>query len=447
MKRFTALLLVFVLAVSFTSCFESDLPLEEVVPNENVRIDPVMPEEDYEVTPLISPDGIIEGDPIPEEDKTEPFGEVGAETPEEAVAGIGADLVRQLYKDGENMLISPVSVSLALGLTAGGAGGETFNQLEKALGKGVSFHDMRDWYLSISERLEDSGKVEIDLANSLWVKDGSGVDLKKSYLQFADKYFDADVFKENFDEKTLKRMNDWVKDETDGMIPKLLDEISPYAVMYIVNTLSFEAEWQTEYKSSNIYPNFTFTDGFGNQKTVTALGSKEAVYLEDENSVGFVKNYKGGEYGFAVLLPNEDVKISDYVRDLTGEKITKILSDKREADVVVKFPKFKIEYNTFLNDSLKAMGIKDAFDPYKADFSGLSDGDLYVTNVIHKTYIEVAEKGTRAAAVTAVEMPKGMAPTQAKETKYVTADRPFVFAIIDNTSNLPIFIGVVQNIG
>ena len=495
MKGFAVLTLALVTVFSLTACFERDIPSTGEIKIPIEKNEQITPEENYEVKPLINPDGMVEGDPIPEEDMSEPVGvgnaqtpeedmsepvgvgnaqtpeedmselvgvgnaqtpeeemseSVGvgnAQTPEEAVTLLGADMIRSLYKEGENLLVSPVSVSLALGLTAGGSGGETFDQLESVLGRGVSFHDMQDFYYRLNEELDDSDSVEINVANSLWIRESGGVEPRRSYLQFADKYFDADVFREKFDSKTLKKINNWVKDETDGMIPSLLDEINEQVVMYIINALSFESEWEREYKADKIYKTFRFTDSDGNTKTVTGMGSEESVYLEDENAVGFVKNYRGGEYGFAVLLPNEDVTVSDYVKSLTGERLTEIFNNKITTKVFAKFPKFKVEYKTTLNDTLKAMGVEDAFDPYKADFTELTEGDIYVSQVLHKTFIEVAEKGTRAAAVTAVEMPKGMAPVDKQdETKRITVDRPFVFAIIDNTTSLPLFMGVVSSV-
>lgn len=370
-----------------------------------------------------------------------------ADTPEAAVAMLGADLLKLTHKSGENLLISPLSVSVALGLTAGGAGFETLEQLEKALGRGISFDDMKEFYKSYLQKL-DNCEADVDTGNSLWLRN-DGIKLKKSYISFADEYFDAEVFKENFDKNTVKKINNWINDETDGMIKELIDDISPSTVMYIINTVTFDEEWQNVYRPHTVKKEFTFTDSNGNKQLVTAMSSSEGSYLEDENTRGFVKDYKGGEYGFAVLLPDEDIKMSDYINEMSGEKLNNLLHSRRSVSVKAVLPKFKLEYKNELSAALKAMGVVNAFSPDKADFSGLcEDGEsVYVSQVLHKTYIEVAEQGTRAGAVTAVEMPKSAASGfMSEEIQYVTADRPFIFAIIDNANNLPLFLGVVESV-
>ncbi len=368
-----------------------------------------------------------------------------AATPRDAIADISVDTLKSLYKGDENVLVSALSVSLALGLTAGGAKGETLSQFEKVLGRGVSMDEMTAFYEALTEKLEESEDVEIDLANSVWIRDDkSAIRVNGDFLEYADEVFDADVYTKPFDSSTVKDINNWVNDNTDGMIKNIVDKIPLDTVMYLINALAFDAKWQRKYTDTSDY--FKFTNCVGETETVTGMFSSESIYLEDENTTGFIKKYKGGEYGFAVFLPNSDISINDYVTELSGQKLMNMLSTAQEVPVEAKLPKFSFEYSANLNGTLKAMGLTDAFDSASADLSGLGTseyGNLYVSEVVHKTFIEVAEEGTKAAAVTSVAVNTESAYMPPENVKYVTVNRPFVFAIIDTQTNLPLFLGTV----
>ncbi len=420
MKRLLSALLVASLILSLSSCV-STYSLKEpiIIPNaDKIEID---------ITPDITQN---------------------ARTPEEAITDIAVDTIKSLYKGDRNVLVSPVSVSIALGLTAGGAKGDTYSQFEKVLGRGISMAEMNGFYQRLTEKLEDSENAEIDVANSVWVRDDDGaIRVDEDFIEYADDVFDADVFTKPFDDSTVKDINHWVDDNTDGMIKEIIDKISVDTVMYLINALAFDAKWQREYTETSDY--FKFTNCAGDTETVTGMYSTEALYLEDENTTGFIKNYKGGEYAFAVFLPDSEISINEYVSELTGEKLINMLSAPQTVTVEAKLPKFSYEYSANLNDTLKAMGLTDAFDSSAADLSGLgtSDkGNLYVSEVIHKTFIEVAEDGTRAAAVTSVAVNTESAAVPPANVKYVTVNRPFVFAIIDTQTNLPLFLGTVLSV-
>lgn len=418
MKRIVALLLIVALALSLASCLK-----KEDVPGNTPAIDEKLDLSEITVTPV----------------------DLNYVSPETAVTALGVDLMKRLYKSGENIMVSPVSVSIALGLTAGGAKGETYNQFEKVLGRGVSMPEMNTFYYQLAEKLDESESVDISLANSVWMKKGE-VDVERSFLEYADELYDADVYSEPFNDNTVKKINSWVKDNTDGMIKEIIDRIGADTVMYLINAIAFDAKWQREYSDTSDY--FVFTNYNGEKDKVTGMYSTEGKYLEDENTTGFVKNYKGGEYGFAVLLPNEDVDIDTYLDSLTGEKLAALLNGVETARVETAIPKFTYEYSASLKGALASMGLIDAFT-YDADLTGIGtspNGDLYVDNVLHKTFIEVAEKGTRAAAVTAVVVNTESAEMPHPDTKYVIADRPFVYAIIDNESGVPLFLGTVFDV-
>lgn len=419
MKRILSAILVLSFAISLVGCayMGYDEPQRKI---------PNAPTVDIEVTPT---------------EKT-------ASSPEEAITDISVDVLKSLYKGDENTLISAVSISLALGLTAGGAEGETLREFEELLGRGVSLEEMNAFYKALSEKIDDAESVDINVANSIWIRDNKdAISVNDGFIRRAEENFDADVYSRPFDDSTAKDINAWVDDNTDGMIKGIIDKIDPLTVMYLINALAFEADWQREYTDTSDY--FKFTNCTGDVETVTGMFSREAIYLEDENTVGFVKNYKGGDYGFAVFLPNKDVSINDYVTDLTGEKLISMLNNTQTVPVEAKLPKFSFSYSASLNDTLKAMGLETAFDSSQADLSGIGSsamGNLYISEVLHKTFIEVAEEGTRAAAVTSVALNTESAMMMPENVKYVTVDRPFVFAIIDNASNTPLFMGVVLSV-
>ena len=233
------------------------------------------------------------------------------------------------------------------------------------------------------------------------------------------------------------------------MIPEILDTIAPENIMYLINALAFDAEWAQIYKTDQIHDGI-FTTADGTEQKVKMMYSEESLYLEDEDASGFVKHYAGDSYAFAALLPKEGVSLADYVSSLTGERLNKLLSNPQAISVSVAIPKFQCEYSVELSDILRAMGMTDAFDPDSADFSPMlatesSDAGMaepiYIDRVLHKTYIALDEKGTKAGAVTVVAMEGGAA---LEDEKVVHLDRPFVYMLIDCKENLPVFIGTLE---
>lgn len=212
--------------------------------------------------------------------------------------------------------------------------------------------------------------------------------------------------------------------------------------MYLVNTLSFDAQWQEVYEEFQVRED-VFTTESGIQQKVELMFSEEHAYLEDDWAKGFLKYYEGGRYAFAALLPEEGVTVADYVQSLTGEHLKKLLAEPQNVTVQVAIPKFETEFDTEMNEVLKTMGMTDAFDEDLADFSGIGnhlDGNLYINSVLHKTFISVAEQGTRAGAATTVEIACGAA-MEPEEIREVILNRPFVYMIVDCETGIPLFMG------
>ena len=365
-----------------------------------------------------------------------------------AAADFGVRLFQASVEEGKNTLISPLSVLYALAMTANGADGNTLAQMEQVLG--METEALNSFMRAYLDLLPESKVYKLSLANSIWFKDDPRFQVEQSFLQTNADYYGADAYKAAFDEATRNDINNWVKEHTDGMIPEILDEIPEDAVMYLVNALAFDAEWQEIYEGHQVWEGeFCLEDG--TPRTVDLMHSEENRYLEDELATGFIKYYKDKQYAFAALLPNEGVTVKEYVDSLTGEHLMKLLSNPEKVTVFATMPKFETEYSVEMSEALMEMGMTDAFDYRISDFSRLgtydADGlNICINRVLHKTFISVSEKGTRAGAATAVEMVAEGA-LLIEDYKTVTLDRPFVYMLIDCQTNLPFFIGTMMDVG
>lgn len=362
------------------------------------------------------------------------------------VVDFAVRLFQESEENGKSTLVSPFSVLCALSMTANGADGETLSQMEETLGMSVS--ELNEYLHAYVNSLPQGKKRKLSAANSIWFKDDPGFIPNRGFLQTNADYYGANIYKSDFDDAALDDINAWVNDNTDGMIDKIIDEIDPDTVMYLINALAFDAEWEEVYEKDQVCDG-KFTKADKTEQDVKMMFAAEHVYLQDENAQGFIKYYYGGEYAFAALLPDENVSVSDYVNSLSGEKLSKILANPQNTTVYTKIPTFKGDYSYEMSDILKKMGMADAFDFNAADFSKLGDanGNIFIGSVLHKTHIEVDPKGTKASAVTAVEnKAAGAAPVQTPEPKEVYLDRPFIYMIIDTNTNFPIFMGTVTEV-
>ena len=364
-----------------------------------------------------------------------------------AVADFGVRLFKTSMEEGENTLISPLSVLYALAMTANGADGETLAQMEQVLGMDVD--NLNSYMLAYLDLLPETKDYKMSLANSIWFKDDPNFTVEQSFLQTNADYYGAGAYKAAFDEGTRNDINNWVKEHTDGMIPEIIDEIPDEAIMYLVNALAFDAKWADEYEEHQIREGrFTMEDG--TRQDVDMMHSEEYTYLEDDLATGFIKYYKDRRYAFVAMLPNEGVTVSQYVDSLTGEHLRELLNNPQDVTVFASIPKFETDYDIEMSEVLQEMGMTDAFDWQVADFSRLGtynvDGmNICINRVLHKTFISVTEQGTRAGAATAVEMvAEGAA--EIIEYKEVVLDRPFVYMLIDCETNLPFFIGTMMNV-
>lgn len=364
---------------------------------------------------------------------------------ENYITRLGVELFKKSYEE-KNILISPLSIAYALAMVQNGAEGETLEQMEALFG--TDRETLNRFLYSYSTTLPGNDSEKLSIANSIWIKNDPYLTVNNDFLQTTANYYSADVFKSRFDRSTLKDINNWVSENTKEMIPEILDSIPKDTVMYLINALAFESEWADNYKEPSVRDGI-FTTLTGEEKKTSLMYSTEYDYLSDGNTKGVIKYYEGKRYAFAALLHDESVGFSEYVESLTAEKISSLLENVVSSTVITAIPKFEHEYSASLPSVLSEMGLCDAFDPLLCDLSSLGtyeDANLYISDVIHKTYISVAEKGTKAGAATVISVDcTTSADVLFEEPKEVILDRPFVYMLIDCETNTPFFIGAVMS--
>ena len=357
-------------------------------------------------------------------------------------ANFSLELFKSSFTEESNTLVSPLSVLLALSMTANGAEGETLSEMEAVLGGDSEVSVLNEYLRSYTRGLKSTADSKLKIANSIWFREINGFTVRKEFLQANADFYNAAAYGAPFDESTLKDINNWCKMKTDGMIDQIIKKIPEEAMMYLINAVVFDAKWEEKYKKTDV-SDFSFNNHSGSKSTVGMMRSTENKYIETDNATGFIKPYKNNNYSFVALKPKSN--ISDLIESLDGELFINAIKEAESVSVMAGIPKFTAEYDNELSDELKDMGIKKAFaDSGAAQFGKIStDTELYISKVFHKTYISVDENGTKAAAITAVQMNKTSA---VQSEKTVILDSPFVYAIIDNTTGLPIFIGSVINL-
>ena len=380
-------------------------------------------------------------------EKTEPIEEIGCAGTDAMpwynaeIVDFGVRLLRGSLEEGENTLISPVSVLAALSMTANGAEGDTLAQMETVLGQ--SKDALNAWYKYDTDKSGDY----LHLANAVFIKDDPELSVKESFIKTVEKWYETDIVITDFNERALTDINRYVEDNTNGMVKNILDKIPEEAVMYLVNALAFEAQWAKPYNEYEVSQQ-VFTTEDGREQTVELMYAEEYnAYVENNLYTGFFKNYEGGRYAFAALLPNEGVSVAEVTETLSGELLAGMADSCWEGKVLTAMPKFQTEFDVEMSEVLQSMGMTDAFDDEKANFSGMgtyAGEDLFINRVLHKSFISVAEQGTRAGAATVVEMAPEAA-MEPEEIKEVILNRPFLYMIWDRETNMPIFMGTFMD--
>ncbi len=342
---------------------------------------------------------------------------------------------------GKSLFISPLSVSMALGMTRNGAAGET----ERAMQSVLAFDNMSDdevnqSYRSLIDLLVNlDPKVTMQLANSIWTR--QGMTFNEDFLNTNKTYFDAFVQALDFnDANSVAIINNWVKDNTNGKIEKIVDRIDAEAVMFLINAIYFKGTWAFEF-DKDLTGDAPFHLADGTETTVRMMHlTGDLNYFENDLFQAVDLSYGAQLYSMMILLPKPDTDIDDLVNLLNAENWQFWNNNLHTTAINLSLPKFKLDYEISLKDVLSAMGMGIAFDPDRADFGrmlSVPEQVLFLTNVKHKTFVEVNEEGTAAAAVTSVEV----GVTSVPERLSVNVNHPFLFVIRDHNSGAIIFMG------
>ena len=331
-----------------------------------------------------------------------------------------------------NLTVSPYSAGVALSMLAEGAEGQTRAEFNKALND----------CLFKSEDLGGNDKITVNSVNSLWVDDNFSV--RNRYVSLMQKDFDALVTTLSFgDPATVKAINNWCSEHTNGKITEIIDELSPNDVMVLVNALYFKAPWLNPFDE-----HMTSSAKFHGSKSVSdvdMMARKAYMNYAEYNGCQLVElPYEGGRYAMYVLLPPEDMDINELIGYLSQESYDAAMNSLQSKEVLLKMPKVKVETSLLLNQSLQHMGIRTAFTG-AADFKGISEmGPLSLGLVKQKCYVEISEKGTEAAAVTSAQIRM----TALRPSQYVimTVDRPYLFFVTDKQESNILFAGRIMNL-
>ena len=343
-------------------------------------------------------------------------------------------------EEDQNVFISPLSVAMSLGMTYNGAAGSTQEAMQTVLGlSGLTIQEVNESYQSLIELLAGlDPKVRFQLANSIWYSqlysfEDEFIDLNKTY-------FDAVVRGLDFDDPAaLETINGWVDENTNGKIKEILnqDDMSE-AVMFLINAIYFKGTWTYRFDENSTKDDlFTLTDG-SQVPCRMMVQEGNLQYFETPDFQAIDLPYGDGNFSMTVILPRSESDIDSLLAEFNQDNWTQWTDTFSEETVRLEFPRFTLEYELTLNEVLKELGMGIAFDPGAADFTRMLDtGGLWIGEVKHKTFVEVNEEGTEAAAVTSVGMTMGISATAMR------ADRPFVFAIREHHSNTILFMGKI----
>lgn len=374
----------------------------------------------------------------------------------QAITAFGLDLFKTQFREDENVLLSPLSVYIALSMTAGGARGETLREMESVLG--LSSDSLHEYIKTYTDNLSSNEKAKLSIANSIWFRDDERLAVSPDFLALNGGYYGAEARKVPFDKETVKAVNRWVEEKTDGMIDELVDEntFTKYTMLCLLNAIAFDAKWVSPYEESQMREEI-FHAISGAEEKAEMMYEWGSSFLESDSATGFIKPYEGGRYAFMAILPDEDVNFAEYAKSFDAAEYGTLWKSRISLvryDVHTGLPKFSYEFSTDLAEALSSMGMPTAFSPRgDADFSGMLAPEsqvekLFISSVIHKTFIELTEAGTKAAAVTAVIMTEctGYDPV-VPERREVILDRPFLYAIVDTQTGIPLFFGSVTSVG
>ncbi len=341
----------------------------------------------------------------------------------------------QNQKTGENIILSPFSIIMLLGIAAASTIGAAREEIVHAIGESMSYEQL----MGLLNRLQADFTEEGNLisSNAVCVQESIKGSVSEGYEKTLEETFSGRLFAS---EDIVSDVNAWVKEKTRGMIDRIADDSTRQMLACLINAAAFEADWQKPYEEEDIYEG-EFTNADNSISEVEMLDSMEHTYIENKDFTGFVKPYKDMGYSFMALLPRKKSKVS-LLYSLKELNFSELLFKAKDMKVFVTMPEYQYSFSEDITATCKEMGIKTIFSA-NADFSPMSSKWLKLDAIIHKAHIEVDRKGTKAAAVTEAIAVAGAAPDM--DYKSVCLDRPFIYAIIHNDTALPVFCGIMNH--
>ena len=361
----------------------------------------------------------------------------------------GIKLFEKLLEEDEEVFISPVSIAAALTMTYNGARGETREAMARALEvEGVDLERLNENNLALFYLLQEADpSVKLAIANSLWMREG--VELDQGFIKRNERFFHAAVKELDFDSpEAADTINRWVYERTGGLIEDIVEPpIDPLTILFLINAIHFQGDWTEPFDKNNTREDTFYLDG-GKTTTVPFMYRSDEFYYYEEESFQSVRLPYGEEERMAmyVFLPSEKHNLQDFFKGFKKLEWEGLRQEFHKAEGDLYLPRFSMEYEKSLNDYLKALSMEVAFDENRADFFDMVPWEgkprLYISEVKHKSFIEVDEKGTEAAAATSVEVRLESAPAFYFNMK---VDRPFFFLIHDEETGAILFMGTVSN--
>jgi serine protease inhibitor len=363
----------------------------------------------------------------------------------EANTKFGFKLFQEVLKQdsNKNVFVSPTSIAIALSMTYNGASGETQQAMAKALElQGMSLPDINQANEALKATLEKADPdVQLAIANSLWAK--QGIPFKPEFLQSNQQFYKAKVTELNFSSPdATKTINGWVKENTRGKIDRIINQIQPNDVLFLINAVYFKGNWSKQFdKSQTTERPFYLSNGTQKQHPMMSQSGKYR-YYENETLQAVSLPYGKGRLSFYVFLPKKNTNLKTFEQQLSLENWQQWMNQFQMRSGSIQLPRFKFDYDIQLNNALKALGMETAFSN-QANFSNMTSASVAIDEVKHKTFVEVNEEGTEAAAATSVGMVLTSAPMP-QEPFQMVVDRPFFCAIRDNETGTILFMGSIQ---
>lgn len=361
-----------------------------------------------------------------------------------SVTDFSWSLFQRSLKEGGNVLVSPTSVYLALAMTLNGAKGDTLESMMDALSAGsiplsLFNEESRNWVSLLGEK---SDKTKVSVANSIWFRKDYPV--RRDFLVTNANFYNAGAMGMDFsDPKAADAINNWVKENTQGAIDKMVEEIREDTMLYLINAVYFKSDWKEPFLTEDTGKAF-FSGAKGSVETDFMHRNGDMTFLEGEGYEGVLLPYVSDQYEFFALLPEEGLEKEEWINRWEGTELGQALNQGRLMNVTLSLPKFEMRHESSLNQTLSDMGMGIAFDA-AADFSGMNQegiSNLYIGEVLHKTFARINEKGTEAAAVTSVDMRLTSMPL---EGRTLNIDRPFLFGIWNKETQTPLFLGWMES--